>query len=441
MEWEGPTLVPAPSDRSRLPPTPASVAAVEPAERSLLLLCAERAEAARLANALVGLGRRVVATPFGPSALDVAVDTSLVVVDRTPNMEATEVVARLKADPRLRAIPVLALAQTDSVEERIALLDAGADDVISRPIDDLELAARADGLLLRTPIMAVAPLAAAASTPAVRRPGAHLIGFFAAHGGVGTTTLAVNTAVRLADRGASTVALLDLDPWWGQVATHLDLAPRATIVDLARDLNGGPDPDLVRAYALNHPSGVSVYTSPPRPDEAGPLTQDHLELVLEALRGTFDYVVVDGGSTMDERAQVLQARADRVVVVVSPEIPAVRATRMLLEQLSEYEAPSERQLLVLNHIFAAGLVKRDDLRRSLQAPIDIEIPYDALIYLKAVNEGIPLMIGAPNSNPATAIRSLALALVGDQPRETAAAPVVAAADKGRKPMLRGLRRR
>ncbi len=132
--------------------------------------------------------------------------------------------------------------------------------------------------------------------------------------------------------------------------------------------------ELVRAYALNHPSGVSIYTSPLRPDEAAPLTQDHLELVLEALRGSFDYVVVDGGSAMDERAQVLQARADRVAVIVSPEIPAVRATRMLLEQLSEYEAPSERQVLVLNHIFAAGLVKREDLRRSLQAPIDIEIP-------------------------------------------------------------------
>ena len=406
-----------------------------------MLLCAERAEAARLANALAGLGRRVVATPFGPSALELAVSASLVVVDRTPDIEATVVVARLKSDPRLVAVPVLALAQSDSVEERIALLDAGADDVMARPIDDLELVARVDGLLLRTPVAAVAPAVASPAIRADRPSGSRMYGFFAAHGGVGTTTLAVNTAVRLANRGAASVGLLDLDPWWGQVATHLDLAPRATIVDLARDLSGGHDVDLVRAYALNHPSGVSVYTSPSRPDDAAPLTQDHLELVLEALRGTFDYVVVDGGSAMDERAQVLQARADRVVVVVSPEIPAVRATRMLLEQLSEYEAPSERQVLVLNHIFAAGLVKRDDLRRSLQAPIDIEIPYDALVYLKAVNEGIPLMIGAANSTAAAAIRRLAVALIGDQPPVTAAAAATAAGDGGRKPRLRGLRRR
>jgi pilus assembly protein CpaE len=438
-------MVPAPSDRSGVPPTPASVAAVESSERSLLLLCAERTEAARLAGALAGLGGRVVATPFGPSALDHAVGVSLVVVDRTPGVAATMVVTRLKADPRLVAVPVLALAQSDSVEERIALLDAGADDVMARPIDDLELAARVEGLMLRTPpVIVPTPTTSAVTTTephGERHAGPRLMGFFAAHGGVGTTTLAVNTAVRLANRGAASVALLDLDPWWGQVATHLDLAPQSTIVDLARDLSGGHDVEMVRYYALKHPSGVSVYTSPTRPDETAPLTQDHLELVLEALRGSYDYVVVDGGSTMDDRAQVLQARADRVVVVVSPEIPAVRATRMLLEQLSEYEGPSERQVLVLNHIFAAGLVKREDLRRSLRAPIAVEMPYDALIYLKAVNEGIPLVIGAPNSAPAAAIRRLAVALVGDQPLERAPTPVATPAADSRKQLLRGLRRR
>ena len=80
------------------------------------------------------------------------------------------------------------------------------------------------------------------------------MGFLAAHGGVGTTTLAVNTAIRLANRGASTVALLDLDPWWGQVATHLDLAPRATISELARDLHGNVDPE----------TGAQLRAAPPQ---------------------------------------------------------------------------------------------------------------------------------------------------------------------------------
>ncbi len=424
-----------------MPPSPASVAAVESSERSLLLLCAERAEAARLASALAGLGGRVVATPFGPSALDHAAAASLIIVDRTPGHESTAVVGQLKVDPRLAAIPVLAIAQSDSVDERIALLDAGADDVMARPIDDLELAARVDGLLIRTPAQLVVAPIIQAPTNGARPAGPRLMAFFAAHGGVGTTTLAVNAAVRLANRGAASVALLDLDPWWGQVATHMDLAPRATIVDLAKDLISSHDVDLVRSYGLHHPAGVSVYTSPSRPDETTVLTQDQVELVLEALRASYDYVVVDGGSTIDERAQVLHARADRVVVVVTPEIPAVRATRMLLEQMSEYEAPSERQVLVLNHIFAASIVKRDDLKRSLQAPIDVEIPYDPIIYLKAVNEGIPLMLSAANSAPAAAIRRLATTLVGDQQYETPAPSGAAVVDNSRKQLLRGLRRR
>lgn len=409
-------------------------------ERSLLILCAERTQAARIAAALSGLGVRVLATPFGPTALEHAVGTGLIVVDQTTGIEPTEVVTRIKADQRLAATPVLAIAQSDSVDERIALLEAGADDVMTQPIDDIELAVRAEVLLVRTPQVAASePPTPAVDTPAEHPEGPRSLGFFAAHGGVGTTTLAVNTAVRLADRGAASVALVDLDPWWGQVATHLDLQPRSSIVDLARDLAGGTDLEVVRSYGMTHPSGVTVYTSPARPDESARLTQDQLELVLEGLRGAFDYVVVDGGSTMDEHAQVLLARVDRVVVVVSPEIPAVRATRMLLEQMSEYEAPTERQVLVLNHIFAASLVKREDLRRSLQAPIDVEVPYDALAYLKAVNEGIPVVIGAPNSAPAQAIRRLALTLVGDQPLDRT--PRASGVASGRKPLLRGLRRR
>src|SRR5690606_24932762 len=111
-----------------------------------------------------------------------------------------------------------------------------------------------------------------------------------------------------------------------------------------------------------------------------------------------------------------------------------RATRMLIEQLAEYEAPAERHAVVLNHIFAADLVKTEDLRRSLQLPVDDEIPYDPLLFLKAANEGIPIVISAPSSQPAQAIRRLASRLTGpvvpDAPRE----PVV----RNRKPLLRSL---
>jgi pilus assembly protein CpaE len=229
---------------------------------------------------------------------------------------------------------------------------------------------------------------------------------------------------------------MDLDPWWGQVATQMDMAPRMSVSELARDLNGTDDVETVRAYALQHPSGVSVFTSPIRPDTSTPPAPDQLERVLVALGQSYDYVVVDAGSALDERAQVLLARADRVVITVTPEIPAVRATRMLIEQLAEYESPTERHVVVLNHIFAADLVKTDDLRRSLQLPIDDEIPYDPLLFLKAANEGIPVVISAPSSAPTQAFRRLTTRVVGKvEAKEPAAAEPIA---KAKRPILRGL---
>ncbi len=423
----------------RTSPHPASVHTVERPERptrTLLLLCAERDDARAIAAPLTSLGVRVVATPYGPSAADLARDAEVVILDHTPGVESTAIITELKATADVARVPVLAIARSDSVEERIELLEAGADDVMARPLDNQELAARVDGLLRRPKVALPAPVAD--RSHADRGPGPRLFGFFAAKGGVGTTTIAVNTAIRLADRGASPVALLDLDPWWGQVATQLDLAPRMSVADLGRDLNGIDDAEVVRTYALQHPSGVSVFTSPVRPDSSVPLTQDQIERVLDALRASYDFVIVDGGSTLDERAQVLLARADKVVVVVSPEIPAVRATRLLLDQMAEFEDVSERVVLTLNHIFAAGLVKAEDLRRSLQAPVHTEIPYDPVLYLKAVNEGIPVVISSPASAPATALRRLADRLRGEEPAQSALAG--APPPPERKAFLRGLRR-
>jgi pilus assembly protein CpaE len=401
--------------------------------RTILVLSAERDAASVIAAPLTGLGHKVVATPYGPTALDLAREARIVVVDNTPGVSSSAIVASIKAQPDLASIALLAIARSDTVEERIELLEAGADDVMATPIDGQELAARVDGVLRRAQVAPVLQLTVA--KPTTRPAGPRVLAFFAAKGGVGSTTLAVNTAICLAARGLRTVALMDLDPWWGQVATQMDMAPRMSVAELARDMTGSDDLETVRAYALQHPSGVSVFTSPVRPDTSTPPTPDQLERVLTALAAGYDYVVVDGGSALDERAQVLLARADRVVITVTPEIPAVRATRMLIEQLAEYEAPSERHVVVLNHIFAADVVKSEDLRRSLQLAVDDEIPYEPLLFLKAANEGIPLVISAPTSPPAQAFRRLASRLVGPPPQPDAAPE---SGVRVKRPLLRNL---
>jgi pilus assembly protein CpaE len=384
------------------------------------LICADRDAAARLAALIQAPGRRVVAAPYGPAALTRAADARLILIDRVEGAaDPARAVTYLRTQPALGGTPLLCIAGSDDVDERVHLLEAGADDVVARPFHPDELRARIDALLAVPPH--VSQETALSEDPAEITPPRYqrLVSFFSPKGGVGTTTLAVNTAIAAA-RNGRTVALVDLDLEWGQVATHLNLGPRFSVVELARDAAALEDPELVRSYAERYAGGVSVFAAPKRPDQTEMMGQEHTRALLDALASTYDQTIVDGGSTFNERSLTLIEQSDRVVLIVVPEIPAVRAMRTLLEMLAELGAAPERQFLVLNHLFEHDMLRLDDLERSVEATIQAELPYDPIAFVRAVNEGVPLL-AATNRGSAAASLARVVAAILDEPAPTAKA--------------------
>src|SRR5665213_3545601 len=63
-----------------------------------------------------------------------------------PEMDGFEVCRRLKADPATRHIPVVLVTALDGRRDRLTGLDAGADDFLTKPIDDVTLLARVRSL-------------------------------------------------------------------------------------------------------------------------------------------------------------------------------------------------------------------------------------------------------------------------------------------------------
>jgi pilus assembly protein CpaE len=379
----------------------------------VLLICAEREAAGRLAAMIQAAGHRVVAAPYGPAALSRAPEAQVIVVDRVEGSDdASRAVLRIKSMPQIGEIPLLCIAQSDDVEERVRLLDAGADDVMAQGFDPEELRARIDGLLVTRGGAGAAPPVETEAPKPVVGDRTRVVSFFSPKGGVGTTTLAVNTAVASATKRDRSVALLDLDVEWGQVATHVNMAPRFSVVELARDNAALDDPELLRAYAEQHVSGLAVFGAPLRPDQGEMIGQEHVERLIASMLTAYDLVIVDLGSLMDERTLTVFDRSDRVVLVVSPEIPCVRAVHALLEILAEQGAPAERQFFALNHIFEHDMLRLDDLERSLQTDIDAELLYDPIAYLKAVNEGVPVVAATTRGAAAARLEKVALQILG-----------------------------
>ena len=71
--------------------------------------------------------------------------------------------------------------------------------------------------------------------------------------------------------------LVDLDLQFGGVATHLNLDPKQTIIDVIRDDAALREPELLRTYAMRHDSGLHVLASPAGPEQAEQITSDHVD--------------------------------------------------------------------------------------------------------------------------------------------------------------------
>ncbi len=327
-----------------------------------------------------------------------------------------------------RVTPILLVAPGQDVETRIAFLEAGADEVIASTFSEEELEERVLALLIR--FRKVQPESPSGMTNAA------IVTFFSGKGGVGTTTLAVNTALLLAgggDRGATgpssngslpptRVLLIDLVLQFGQVATHLNLTPRYDLAGLALDEAALADPELARSYLSTHHSGISVLAAPSRPEADFQVGVEHVQRIIEVVQPSFDFIVVDLGSRLDPRTLWLLEEADAHVIVLFPELAALRATSMLMAFLNETATLRAKTYYVVNHILPKEPLKMRDVENLLRSKLAAEIPFVDIEMIRAVNEGAPLALSRPASPAIVAMRRIAQAVIGVEQSRPAAAP-------------------
>jgi two-component system OmpR family response regulator len=143
----------------------------------ILVVEDEAAIAAAIRTALTSEGHAVDVVEAGPEALDwaSAVSYDLLILDIIlPGIDGLEVCKRLRAQGF--AAPILMLTALDSVDDRVAGLDGGADDYLAKPFEMPELLARTRALRRRTstdrtPVIAVHDLLLDPATLGVSRGG------------------------------------------------------------------------------------------------------------------------------------------------------------------------------------------------------------------------------------------------------------------------------
>lgn len=376
-----------------------------------ILLLSEGSGAAAVAPLLEARGMSVTLVHDVQSALARLGGQQLIILDSPDAARMALICRQINDVAGARHPPILAIAPSRDVEERVRLLEAGADDVVAQPVDEHELEALVGALMLRAPVQEDATSTAIEQAPVSPRPmqagPGRVISFAAAKGGSGTTTLAVNTALVLAEMAPGSVAIADLDMDHGQVSTHLDLYGRTSTAQLAREDHSQQTPEVIHEAGRQHPSGLMVFGGPYRSDEAIDVSGDHLVSLVDVFRGAFGTTIVDAGSTVDVRSLGMLTRADQVVMAITPDIPALRLLHAALQLMSESGRVADRTMFVVNNIYAKPTIRPDQIEEHLGIKVSLEIPYDGENFLRAVNEGQPLLALARRSPAAAAIRRLA----------------------------------
>ena len=270
------------------------------------------------------------------------------------------------------------------------------------------------------------PVTAQALGEAVRRLEAgeqrersgQVVAWVGAKGGVGTTTLAVNTAAALATSADPPPLLIDLHVARGEAALLMGAEPRFSVLDAFENLHK-VDESFLSGLIEQTPCGAQVLASTARPvNVATSATVTRRLLELAARR--YPITVIDVPRTDPAMLEALDP-ATVIAVVTSQELSSVRGAAATIAMLRPRYGP-HRLRLVLNRYDNNRPVSAQDIARMVGEPVACTIPNDYRVAAEAIIAGRPIVTG--DGRLAKALRAAAAVLVNGGTREPQAAGVL-----------------
>jgi pilus assembly protein CpaE len=340
-------------------------------------------------------GLKIVAELDEPALFDTAIKqfpADLVVIHLDPDPES---LIRLGAQivEKYPDLALFAVSASDNPQLILQAMRSGFREFLLRPIEDQHLAEA----LNRISKLATSQMETG-----------KLICTLGAVGGCGATTFAVNLACELAQVAKRSAVVVDLDLYFGHVATLLDLTPQFSLADLCQTLDS-IDPSMVEKALIKHETGLSVLARPIHFAQAGQITVANIATILNTLCTMFDYVVCDGPSRVEAVKPGILDLADTTFVILNLTVPAVRNIDRVMQELTREGYNLDRMKLILSRFATEhNTLSVEDIEQTLNRKIFASLPEELKTINTAINTGQPLLTGAPKSKIRQIIKNLAL---------------------------------
>jgi pilus assembly protein CpaE len=329
-----------------------------------------------------------------------------------PDMNGIEATEAIRKKTPYTQIIILSV-QDDPGYYRKAML-AGARDFISKPpmIDELTAAIhRAGAMAQEEKNKLIAYPGAGGKTGSLPYSNipmtlGKIVVIYSPKGGTGCTTIATNLAAALQGDN-SNVALVDASLLYGDVPVFLNEQPKNSIIDLsvrADDL----DPETVAA-SLIQPKTVSykILAPPPSPDLVDRVNGDQLVKLLNLMRQSFQYILIDTSSYLSDVVQSALSTSDVIVLITTPDIASIKNCSQFLNLADMSGIERDRIVFVLNRYDRNMHIDPAKVGNRLNQAVNLTIPMDEAYVIRSINKGVPLFIESRTHPVSMSIQKLA----------------------------------
>lgn len=327
-------------------------------------------------------------------ALEENYDAVLVDLD-SDSAFALELVESIGANGRAT---VMVYSNSTDPELLVRCMQAGAREFLTYPFSQEIVAEALVRASARRPLVQSSP-----------RATGRLLAVMGAKGGAGSTMLACNLAVALAQQKDQKTLLIDFDLPLGGAALNLGLMAQFSTID-ALDAGARLDARFLSQLLVTHNSGVKLLAAPGRFAQYK-FDPAAVERLVRTARQEFDNVVLDLGSKLDLLDTMVYREATAFYLVTQPSIPELRNSNRLISQF--FAGPLPKLEIVINRFDPRTLgVPEEEINRALTKPAQWKIPNDFASVQKMQIQATPLVL--EDSGISRQIRKMASAITGQE---------------------------
>jgi pilus assembly protein CpaE len=242
-----------------------------------------------------------------------------------------------------------------------------------------------------------------------------VVAVYSPKGGVGRSVIAANLAVALKrvvqdakqdTKQDAKIVLVDANLQSGDAHVLLNINTANSLDDLREATT--LDQEIINSAITEHEgSKIGLLRAPVALESAELFNAATMKMILEDVRNSFDYLVVDTDASFSEATLTVLEQADMILLVTTLEVTTINRVSQFFELIDRLGYPRSKVRLICNRVDSLFGIQPKHVETRLHQRFMALIPEDSRLVVMSVNRGVPFALSHRNAPISRAMQALA----------------------------------